>query len=70
MKRLIDVVVSLLALLALLPLMIGIAILVRWQLGRPVFFRQQRPGLHGAPFSLIKFRTMLDEYHWQQGEFQ
>ncbi len=38
--------------------MIGIAILVRWKLGSPVFFRQQRAGLHGKPFALIKFRTM------------
>jgi len=61
MKRLIDIIVSLVALLVLLPLMIGIVILVRWQLGGPVFFCQQRAGLHGAPFRLIKFRTMIDE---------
>ena len=62
MKRVIDVAVSLSALFVLLPLMIGISILVRWQLGGPVLFRQQRAGLHGAPFSLVKFRTMFDEY--------
>lgn len=61
MKRSFDVFVSLLALLALLPLMIGIAILVRWRLGSPVFFRQQRPGRNGVAFSLIKFRTMREE---------
>jgi lipopolysaccharide/colanic/teichoic acid biosynthesis glycosyltransferase len=61
MKRLVDVVLSLSALLVLSPLMIGIAILVHWKLGSPVFFRQQRPGLHGKPFHLIKFRTMIDE---------
>jgi len=62
MKRLIDVVLSLSALLVLSPLMIFIAILVRWKLGSPVFFRQQRPGLQGKPFHLIKFRTMIDEF--------
>lgn len=62
MKRLIDVVVAVFALLALLPLMIVIGILVRWQLGGKIFFRQQRPGLHGEPFQLVKFRTMLDEH--------
>ncbi len=62
MKRLIDVVLSFLALLLLLPVMIVIAVLVRWRLGSPVFFRQQRPGLHGKPFYLVKFRTMLDEF--------
>ena len=60
-KRLADVVVSLVALLVLSPLMICIAILVRWKLGSPVFFRQQRPGLHGEPFTLVKFRTMMAE---------
>ena len=38
--------------------MIGVAILVRWRLGSPVFFRQQRAGFEGRPFCLIKFRTM------------
>lgn len=61
MKRLVDVVLSLSALLVLSPLLICIAILVHWKLGSPVFFRQQRPGLHGKPFQLVKFRTMIDE---------
>jgi lipopolysaccharide/colanic/teichoic acid biosynthesis glycosyltransferase len=60
MKRLFDVVVVVTVLLLLLPLMIVIATLVRAKLGSPIFFRQQRPGLHGHPFSLVKFRTMLD----------
>ncbi len=37
------------------------AILVRWHLGSPIFFRQQRLGLYGKPFVLVKFRTMLDD---------
>ena len=61
MKRLIDVAVAIFALLVLVPVIIGIAILVRGALGSPVFFRQQRAGFHGNPFYLIKFRTMLDK---------
>lgn len=61
MKRVIDVLVSLLALLVLLPLMIIIAILIRWRLGSPSLFCQQRAGRHGNPFRLFKFRTMLEE---------
>jgi lipopolysaccharide/colanic/teichoic acid biosynthesis glycosyltransferase len=45
---------------ALLPLLATIAVVVRLKLGSPVLFRQQRPGLGGRPFELIKFRTMLD----------
>lgn len=41
--------------------MVVTAILVRWKLGSPVLFKQQRPGLHGKPFYLYKFRTMTDE---------
>ncbi len=37
-----------------------IALFVRVKLGTPVFFRQQRPGLHGKPFTMVKFRTMTD----------
>lgn len=62
LKRLIDIVVSALLLLVLSPLMFVVAILVRAKLGSPIFFRQQRPGLHGKPFVLVKFRTMLDAH--------
>jgi sugar transferase EpsL len=44
----------------LLPLFLVLIILVRTNLGRPVFFKQQRPGLNGKPFILWKFRTMRD----------
>jgi lipopolysaccharide/colanic/teichoic acid biosynthesis glycosyltransferase len=60
-KRVIDVVMASMALLCLWPLLILVAILVRFKLGTPVFFRQQRPGLGGVPFMLTKFRTMTDE---------
>ena len=61
MKRLVDVVVAVLALVALSPIMAVVAILVRWRFGSPVFFWQQRAGLHGKPFRLVKFRTMLED---------
>jgi sugar transferase EpsL len=44
----------------MLPTLLLITLLVRIKLGRPVFFKQKRPGLHGKPFLLIKFRTMTD----------
>lgn len=59
-KRALDVVVSATLLVVLAPLLAVIAILVHRKLGSPVLFRQVRPGLHGAPFTILKFRTMLD----------
>jgi sugar transferase EpsL len=59
-KRLFDVVISLLASLVFLPLLGVLALLIRLKLGTPILFRQQRPGLHGRPFTLYKFRTMTD----------
>ncbi len=61
MKRLFDLLVSVLSLLILaLPLAL-LVWLVRRKLGSPVLFRQVRPGLHGQPFTMVKFRTMTDE---------
>jgi len=57
-KRALDFTVSALALVILSPLLLVIAGLVWLRLGRPIFFKQQRPGLRGEPFTLIKFRTM------------
>jgi lipopolysaccharide/colanic/teichoic acid biosynthesis glycosyltransferase len=57
-KRLFDIVVSAVALLLLSPLIAFVALLVRLRMGSPVLFRQQRPGLHGRAFELVKFRTM------------
>lgn len=60
MKRLVDLILAALALLVLsVPLLILIW-MVRSRLGSPVFFRQTRPGLHGKPFEMVKFRTMTD----------
>lgn len=61
-KRLLDVTLSLLSLLLLWPLFILIGLLVRYKLGAPILFHQQRPGLSGKPFVLLKFRSMADEY--------
>lgn len=60
MKRLIDLTLSSMALLLLgLPLLL-LAWQVRRKLGSPVFFCQTRPGLHGRPFRMVKFRTMAE----------
>jgi len=60
MKRLLDILAAGFGLLLMSPLMIVIALLVWARLGRPIIFRQVRPGLHGQPFRLRKFRTMVD----------
>lgn len=60
MKRVFDIVVSLTGLLVLAPVLLGVALAVMARLGRPVLFRQVRPGLGGRPFEMIKFRSMRD----------
>ncbi len=60
-KRLLDFILSLLALIILSPVMLIIAILVRIKLGKPVIFKQERPGKDEKIFTLYKFRTMTDE---------
>lgn len=60
MKRIVDVTASAAGLLLLWPLLMAVWLLVRLTMGSPVFFRQQRPGLLGRPFVLVKFRTMKD----------
>jgi lipopolysaccharide/colanic/teichoic acid biosynthesis glycosyltransferase len=60
-KRIFDLTLSLPALLILAPVLMMLSLLARHYLGSPVFFRQYRPGLHGEPFRIIKFRTMTDE---------
>lgn len=60
-KRPQDFVLSLAALTALSPVMAATACTVYMKLGKPVLFKQQRPGLNGKPFSLYKFRTMSNE---------
>ncbi len=57
-KRMVDVLVSAVGLVVLSPVIALVALAVRRNLGRPVLFRQMRPGRHGEPFELVKFRTM------------
>jgi len=59
-KRILDVLITIPALLLLSPVLLFIAIAVRWHFGTPVLFRQSRPGLHGKPFTIYKFRTMAN----------
>ena len=59
-KRLFDLVLTVPVLVASLPAQAVVAVLVRQRLGRPVLFKQVRPGLHGEPFEMVKFRTMLN----------
>jgi lipopolysaccharide/colanic/teichoic acid biosynthesis glycosyltransferase len=61
MKRLFDLLLAVLGLILFSPLILCLAVLVRVRLGSPVFFRQTRPGRHGRPFQMVKFRSMTDE---------
>jgi len=58
MKRLLDLVLAISGLCLLCPLLLFLALLVRVKLGSPILFKQQRPGLHGKPFYIYKFRSM------------
>lgn len=60
-KRLLDIVISLTALVILSPVLLVVAVLVRVKLGSPVIFHQDRPGYHERVFKLCKFRSMTDE---------
>ncbi len=58
-KRLFDIIASASALLALLPLLLTVAVLIKLTSRGPVFFKQKRVGLHGKPFEMLKFRSMV-----------
>ena len=60
LKRTFDLLVASTLLLLLAPVLGGLALMIRWKLGRPVLFRQLRPGRGGRPFTMVKFRTMRD----------
>lgn len=60
-KRFLDIGVSFLGLLILLPVLLLIAALIYFKLGGPILFTQKRPGLKGKPFRMIKFRTLTNE---------
>lgn len=61
MKRVFDFVLALCGVIVLALPLVALIWLVRRKLGSPVFFRQVRPGLHGQPFEMVKFRTMISE---------
>ena len=61
MKRLFDLIATGAGCLMIWPVLLVLALLVRIRHGAPVLFRQQRPGLHGTPFFMYKFRTMTNE---------
>ena len=60
LKRLFDILVSLFVLILFSPLYLFLGYKVKKNLGSPVLFKQVRPGLHGQPFEMVKFRTMKD----------
>jgi lipopolysaccharide/colanic/teichoic acid biosynthesis glycosyltransferase len=60
LKRAIDVTLAAVALVVLSPVLAVLWVLIRLRMGSPVLFRQQRPGRHGRPFEMCKFRTMTD----------
>ena len=61
-KRLFDLILIIPTLILISPLLAVLALLVRIKMGSPILFRQERPGLHGQPFTIYKFRTMKDIY--------
>jgi sugar transferase EpsL len=67
-KRLCDVAVAGVLLVILSPLLIALALALRLSQGPPVLYRQLRPGLHGRPFTIYKFRTMVPETASAEGE--
>lgn len=62
LKRAFDIVGSAAGITLLSPVLVVLAILIRMRLGAPVLFTQVRPGLHGRPFTILKFRTMRDAH--------
>jgi lipopolysaccharide/colanic/teichoic acid biosynthesis glycosyltransferase len=63
MRRLVDMFVAGVTGVVLLPMIVTVAVLIRWRLGSPVLFRQQRSGLRGREFTILKFRTMRPPVH-------
>ena len=59
-KRILDILASVAALVVFFPMIAVVALLIHRKLGTPVLFRQTRPGKDGKPFQMVKFRTMLD----------
>src|SRR3546814_6647292 len=68
-KRIFDCKVVVLTLPIWLPVLFCVAVLVRLRMGAPVIFRQTRPGLHGQPFQMMKFRSMIEAMDRQGKQF-
>ncbi|MBP1949061.1 sugar transferase [Virgibacillus litoralis] len=63
MKRLLDSVMSIMIVTLFSPLIIVLAVVIRIRMGKPILFKQKRPGLNGKPFYLYKFRTMTNVFY-------
>ena len=61
MKRVFDILLSLVLIILFLPIYLIISLLILAKMGKPIFFRQERPGLNGEIFNIYKFRTMTNE---------
>ena len=61
-KRLLDLVLAISLLVALSPFLLVVAVIIRITMGSPVIFKQVRSGLHERPFTILKFRTMINAY--------
>ncbi|MBF0795713.1 MULTISPECIES: sugar transferase [Mammaliicoccus] len=61
LKRTLDITVSFAALIVSSPVILGTAIVINKKIGKPIFFKQTRPGKDEKPFEILKFRTMTDE---------
>src|ERR1022692_4887474 len=60
-KRALDITIASVGLIVMSPLLLIVALAIRFAMGAPVFFRQVRPGLKGRPFTVVKFRTMMGD---------
>ncbi len=60
MKRIFDIIISIVGGIVLAPVILALSFAIFFKMGRPILFRQPRPGLNGKPFVLLKFRTMRD----------
>jgi len=61
MKRILDIILSVILLVFAMPIILSLSIIIWFVLGRPIFFRQERPGINGVIFELIKFRSMSNK---------
>ncbi|WP_083849188.1 sugar transferase [Bacillus timonensis] len=61
LKRILDLLGALFILFIFSPIIIALSIIIKIKMGSPIIFKQTRPGLHGKPFNIYKFRTMIDK---------